>query len=122
MGPETPVPRLDQALGFHPSVRFVVTARKNGTILDAVKRRGVVSLEPTSELKTIIERLAIAHGLSQSSDDFFGRTRTIIIRKEKLVEMLFPIADWIVIVSARPDFPLGKTAELERFLNSLQKS
>jgi hypothetical protein len=115
----SPVPRLDEAIGFHPSIRFVVTAAKDGKILDAVKRRGVVSLEPSSEMKTITERFAIAHGLSRASDDYFGRTQTIIVRREKLVEMVFPFGDRMVIVSSTPRFPLGKTAELERLLRSL---
>jgi len=119
---EPPVPRLDEAIGFHPSIRFVVTAKWNGTILDAVKRRGVASLEPSREMKAITERFAIAHGLSQASDSYFGRTQTIIIRREKLVEMVFPMADRLVIVSATPRFPLGKTAELERLLRSLGRS
>jgi hypothetical protein len=117
----SPEPRFDEAIGFHPSIRFVVTARKDGTILDAVKRRGVVSLEPSSEMRTITERFAIAHGLSQADDRNFGRTQTIIVRREKLVELIFPIADRLVIISATPKFPLGKIVELEKLLKSLQK-
>jgi hypothetical protein len=116
---EPPVPRLDEAIGFHPSIRFVVTASKDGKILDAVKRRGVISLEPTSEMRTVIERFAIGYGLSQPAENHFGKTLTVIIRRKKLVEMLFPIADRLVIVSATPNFPLGKTAELEKLLTSL---
>jgi hypothetical protein len=120
MKPKSQVPRLDEAIGFHPSIRFVVTTRTDGQILDAVKRRGVVSLEPSSEMKTISERFAIAHGLSQADDSYFGKTQTIIVRREKLVELIFPIADRLVIVSATPSFPLGKTGELEKFLKSLK--
>lgn len=114
------MPRLDEAIGFHPSIRFVVTAGKDGEILDAVKRRGVVSLEPSSEMRTITERFAIASGMAQASSSYFGQTRTIIVRSEKLVELLFPMSDRLIIVSANPSFPLGKTADLEKFLRSLQ--
>jgi hypothetical protein len=114
------VPRLDEAIGFHPSIRFVVTADKDGTILDAVKRRGVVSLEPSREMKTVTERFAIGHGLSRASEGYYGRTLTIIVRREKLVELVFPIGDKLVIVSATPRFPLGKTGDLEKLLKSLQ--
>jgi hypothetical protein len=120
MSPE-PLPRLDEAIGFHPSIRFVVTSSFDGRILDAVKLRGVVSLEPSSEMKNITERYAIAHGLSQADDSFFGRTQTIIVRREKIVEMIFPIGNRLVIVSATPRFPLGKTGDLEKLLKSLMK-
>jgi len=119
---DPPVPRLDEVIGFHPSIRFVVTARRDGTILDAVKRRGVTSLEPSTEMKTITERFAIAHGLSQASDSYFGMTQTIIIRREKLFEMVFPMGDRLVIVTTTPKFPLGKVSDLEKLLRSLQTS
>ena len=96
-----------------------MTTKKDGTILDAVKRRGVTSLEPSSEMKAITDRFAIAHGLSRASDSYFGRTQTIIVRREKLVEMVFPIDDRLVIVSATPKFPLGKVSDLEKLLRAL---
>ncbi len=65
-------------------------------------------------MRTITERFAIAHGLSHADDSNFWRTQTIIIRREKLVEVIFPIADRLVIVSATPKFPLGKIGELEK--------
>ena len=118
--PQTPeVPRLDEVIGFDPSIRFVVTAGQDGAILDAVKRRGVVSLEPSSEMKTITERYAIAGGLAHASSAYFGSPLTIIIRREKLVELLFPVGDVFVIVSATPRFPLKKTGELEKLLKSM---
>jgi len=121
MKDEPPVPRLDSIIGFHPSIRFVVTAGRYGTILDAIKRRGVTSLEPSSEMRTVTERYAVLYGLTQSSNDYFGKPRAIIVRRDKLVELLFPFADRMVIISAQPSFPLGKTGELEKMLQSLMK-
>jgi hypothetical protein len=97
----------------------LVTAAKDGRILDAVKRRGTVSLEPPWELGTIAERFAIAYGLSLASENYFGKTQTVIVRSEKIVELVFPIDDRLVIVSATPRFPLGKVGELEKLLRSL---
>lgn len=119
MPPRPSVPPLDEVIGFHPSIRFVVTARKDGKILDAVKRRGVVSLEPSSEMNTVTERFAIAGGLAHASDSYFGVPQAIIIKREKMVELLFPIEERLVIVSATPDFPLGKTSQLEKLLKRM---
>jgi len=113
------VPRLDEAIGFHPSIRFVVTANKEGKILDAVKRRGIVSLEPTSQMRAIADRFAIAGGLANASDEYFGKPRAIIVLREKLVEMVFPIENRLVIVSATPRFPIGRIGDLEKMLKSL---
>ena len=89
-GGEAFVPRLDSVIGFHPSIRFVVTSGKHGNILDAVKRRKVVSLEPSDEMRSITERYAILYGLTQSSNDYFGKPSAIVVLREKLVEMIFP--------------------------------
>ena len=115
------VPRLDSIIGFHPAIRFVVTAGKFGAILDAVKRRGVVSLEPSDEMRAVTERYAILYGLTQSSNDYFGGPRAIVVLGEKLIELIFPFSDRMVIISANPAFPLGKTAELQKLISSMQK-
>ena len=122
MNGEISVPRLDSVIGLHPSIRFVVTAGRYGTILDAVKRRGVTSLEPSSEMKIVTERYAVLYGLTQGSNSYFGRPRFIIVQREKLVELLFPFTDRLVIISAHPSFPIGKTAELGKLLQSLMSS
>jgi hypothetical protein len=57
--------------------------------------------------------------LSLASENYFGKTQTVIVRSEKIVELVFPIADRLVIVSATPRFPLGKVGDLEKLLRSL---
>ena len=77
-------------------------------------------MEPSREMKTVTERYAIAAGLSQASDAYFGSAQTIIVRREKLVELVFPIKDLLVIVSATPGFPLGRTGELEKLVKKME--
>jgi len=97
----------------------VVIVNKYGTVLDAVKRAGLQSLEPPEETGRIVERWTIAKGLTAGTDNFFGRMKTIIVRREKLVELLFPLSDQMVIISAHPAFPLDKIPRLERLLEKL---
>ena len=53
------------------------------------------------------------------SDLYLGRMKTIIVRREKLVELLFPLAGFMIIVSAHPAFPLDKVPKLEKLLSEL---
>jgi hypothetical protein len=77
-------------------------------------------MEPPEETQKILERWTIARGMTAGADKFFGRMKTIIVRREKLVELLFPSSDHMVIISAHPVFPLDKTPKLEALLNKLQ--
>jgi len=96
-----------------------VIVNRSGTVLDAVKRAGLNALEPPEETERIVERWTIAKGLTAGTDKFFGRMRTIIVRREKLVELLFPSSDQMVIISAHPAFPLDKIPRLEKLLEKL---
>lgn len=111
--------QIASIFSFHPSIRFVVVVDKYGNVLDAVKRARLESLEPPEETGRIVERWTIARGMTSGTDEFFGRMKTIIVRREKLVEMLFPSSEHMVIISAHPSFPLDRTPRLENLLDKL---
>ena len=112
--------QINSVLSFHPSLRFVVTMRRDGTPLETVKRGGLEPMEPPDETRKILDRWAIGKGLTAGSDEFFGKMRTVIVRREKLVELLFPSTDYSVLVSADPTFPLDRIPQLEDLLRKLQ--
>jgi hypothetical protein len=112
--------QISSIFAFHPSIHFVMVVGEDGALLDSMKRVGTNPLEPPEETHKIMERWATARGLTSGSDEFFGKMRTIIIRRDKLVEFLFPLTGFMVIVSAHPAFPLDKTAQLEALLGKLQ--
>ena len=119
---KVPLPR-DQILtifAFHPSIRFVTVVSKEGRLLDAVTHTGMQSLEPPAETAKILQRWALSKGMLSGADDYFGRVKSVIVNREKLVEMLFPLSDQMVIISARPGFPIKNTPRLEKLLNRLQ--
>jgi hypothetical protein len=111
--------QISSVFEFHPSIRFVTIVNEDGKLLDAVKRAGLNPLEPPEETQKILERWGQARSLTNSSDQFFGKMKTIIVRREKLVEFLFPLTGFMVIVSAHPAFPLDKTHQLESLLIKL---
>jgi hypothetical protein len=112
--------QISSIFAFHPSIHFVMIVGEDGALLDSMKRAGTNPLEPPEETRKIMERWATARSLTSGSDEFFGRMKTIIIRRDKLVEFLFPLTGFMVIVSAHPAFPLDKTAQLESLLSKLQ--
>jgi hypothetical protein len=111
--------QISSIFGFHPSIRFVTIVSEDGTLLDSVKRAGLNPLEPPEETHKILERWAQARSMTNSSDQFFGRMKTIIVLREKLVELLFPLTGFMIVVSAHPAFPLDKTHQLESLLIKL---
>ena len=112
--------QITALFSFHSSLRFVTLVTKGGMLVDSVKRAGLESLEPGEQTGRIIARWSLARGMTSASDEYFGEMKTIIIRRTKLVELLFPLSDYMVIISANPTFPLEKTAKLESLLLKLQ--
>lgn len=108
---------LESAVSFHPSVRSVIVVDRGGKVLESVSRPGAESMEPPEEAEKIAVRFAVARGMSDLSETFYGKMTTIIVRREKLVELLFPHHDHVVIVSAEPAFPLERVPQLERVLS-----
>ena len=112
--------QVTEIFTFHPSVRFVKLVDKDGKLLDSVKRAGLEALEPPEETEKLLSRWTVARGLTSGADNYFGAMKTIIVRREKLVELLFPLSEYMVIIYAHPSFPLEKTAQLEGMLNKMR--
>jgi len=92
----------------------------DGTLLDSVKRAGLSPLESPEETRKIMERWAAAKDLAASSDALHGKMKTIIIMREKIVELLFPLTGFMIIIIVHPAFPLDKASQLESLLRKLQ--
>ena len=66
-----------------------------------------------------MERWVAVWNALAASDLFLGRMKTVIVRREKLVELIFPFTGFLIKITAHPAFPLEKTPQLEKLLNSL---
>jgi len=97
-----------------------VVVNEDGTLLDSVKRAGLSPLESPEETRKIMERWAAVKDLAAGSDEFYGKMKTIIVRREKIVELLFPLTGFMIIVVVHSAFPLDKTSQLEGHLRKLQ--
>jgi len=112
--------QISSIFSFHPSIHFVTLVNEDGTLLDAVKRAGLSPLEPPEETHNILERWTEARNWLTGSDKFLGEMKTIIVRREKIVELFFPLRGFVVLVSVHPAFPLDKTQQLENLLHKLK--
>lgn len=93
---------------------------EDGTLLDSVKRAGLNPIEPPEETRKALERWATASSLLAGSDVFRGKMKTIIVRREKMVELLYPSNGFMIMIIAHPAFPLEKTRQLESVLDKLE--
>ena len=64
-------------------------------------------------------RWATARSSLAESDKYHGNMKTIIVKREKEVELLFPMTNFMIVISVHPAFPLDKIPQLESLLNKL---
>jgi len=76
-------------------------------------------LEPPEEACKTALRWASAWSTLSESDLYLGKMKTMIARREKLVELLFPQNGFMIIVSVHPAFPFDKISKLEKQLSEL---
>lgn len=112
--------QISSIFGFHPSIHFVVLMTEDGTLLDSVKRAGLNPLFPAEETHKVLERWANANGWLAGSNRILGGMNAIIVRREKLIELLYPSRGFMILIIAHPAFPLDKTAKLEAVLSKLK--
>jgi len=111
--------QVSSIFSFHPSVHFVTLLNDDGTLLDSVKRAGLNPLEPPEETHKVLERWTEARNWLAGSDKFLGKMKTIVVRREKIVELFFPLHGFVILIGVHPAFPLDKTSQLESLLNKL---
>jgi hypothetical protein len=109
---------LESLLAFDRRVRSVVEVRLNGEQIASVCREGLEPLEPQNESVRVLDRTAIFAGMGSSMNGYHGRVRAAIVVKEKLSLIVFPLFDSLILVSADPEFPLQKTRQMARLLDT----
>jgi hypothetical protein len=111
--------KVSHVFDFEKSIRFVGLLTSDGKVIAEFTRPGVTALEPKSESKTIYMKAAMAIAMSTPMDKYHGRIKTAILVKEKVVLICFNLVARILLVSAAPDFQVGKVEELGRMIDQL---
>ena len=110
---------LDPILQFDSRIRTVAIIGPIGAPVASAERPGLVSLEPSSVTAKFFKRTALAGMIGGNEDRYHGRTKLVIAMREKLTLICFMISDRIMIVSAGPNFPLGRVKKLGELVDQL---
>ena len=108
---------LRALLALDPRVRSVVQVGIGGEQLASVSRDGLESLEPESETTTVLNQTAIGAGMGFSMNRYHGKVRAVIVVREKLSLVVFPLFDELILISADPDFPLERCRDMARMID-----
>lgn len=112
-----PKPHLNSLLSFDPRVRCVVALGLDGKLRTSASREGLESLEPEDETTRILYQTAIGNGMGSLANRYHGRVRAVIVVRERLSLIVFPVFEELVLISVDPEFPLEKTRELAELLD-----
>jgi len=101
-------------------IQFCALVDANGKIEAGGMRPGVRSLEPAAETPKIVTRMFLNQGINQAIDPYLGRASWAIVRREKLIQITFPLPEQKQLqITASLGYPISKVAKLRRYLNEL---
>jgi hypothetical protein len=94
-------------------IRYCGVLDEMGRVIIGGMRPGLKSLEPEDEAERVDLQVAVTRGMTEAVDLYLGETNYIIIHREKLMLIALPRSDGkTVLISAQPDFPLGRLRAL----------
>ena len=114
MGPQ---PDLEPLLEVDPRIRFAVLIDLEGRQRKVVARPGTESLEPEKETRLYLAQAVVGTDMARAADGFHGALRMVVVQREKVTVLIFPLYEGLVLVSAEPDLPLEVAAEVGRRLD-----
>ena len=110
---------LETLLAYDRNIRCVVEVGLDGQQIASACRKRLESLEPDRETMRVFEQTAVGAGMGSSLNGYHGRVRVVIVARERLSLIVFPLFDSLILVSADPDFPLQKTRRMAKLLDTI---
>jgi hypothetical protein len=108
-----PVTGFDQIFAFDKRVRFCALIDEKGNVISSQARPNLTSLNPETEDKRLFAQIGLAVVMDRGWDRFFGKTKAIVISKEKVSILIYALADMrAVIVAIEPDLPMARIPEI----------
>jgi len=113
-----PVTGFDQIFAFDKRVRFCALIDEKGNVVSSKSRPNLTSLNPETEDKRLFSQIGLAVLMDRGWDRFFGKTKAIIIAKEKVSILIYSLADLrAVVVAIEPDFPMARIGEIGELID-----
>lgn len=98
---------------FDKRIRYCGLIDEKGTLISGSLRKGITSLEPESEAPRLLSQIAIAVAMDRNWNKFFGRTKALVIFKEKVSIFIYSLSNFkAIILAVEPDFPMRKMKKL----------
>ena len=97
---------------FDRRVRFAGILDSAGRIIAGGMKKGIPSLEPSSEDLRLIANITIQLSQDKSWDKYFGKVQFTYIKREKVNVMTFYLGQKLALVSWEPDFTLQQAQDL----------
>jgi hypothetical protein len=111
--------KVERIFGFDKSIRFVILLSSEGNVIASFNKPGVTSLEPEKESNGLFMRAALTYSVSTQMDKYHGRLRAAILVRDKVTLICFMLVERIMMVSADPEFSMGKLDELGQLIDEL---
>jgi hypothetical protein len=103
---------------FDARVRYCGVLDEKGHTISGGMRPGFKSLEPEGEAERVDLQIVLVRAMSESTRQYLGKTNYIVIHRDKLMLIALPRKHKkTLLISAKPDFPLGKLKALVQLVN-----
>ncbi len=107
---------FEKIFRFDKKIRYCGVIDEKGGLVVGSMRNGLQSLEPESEDKKLFGQIAVAVGMDRRSDKYFGKTRCIVILKEKVAFFIYTLSNLknivLVVESSMSVTKMRKLGEL----------
>jgi hypothetical protein len=118
--PVSPGEFAQKIVRFDKRIRACSILDEKGNLLHQVVKDKVIGLIPQSEQLKLLIQTALQVGIDKMWDKYLGSTCHIIITREKITIMIFPLADMkSIMITAQTSFPTTRLAKLGRFIDSI---
>lgn len=109
---------FDKIFAFDKRVRFCALISEKGEVAASTSRENLTSLNPKTEDRRLFSQIGLAVTMDRGWDRFFGKTKAIVIAKEKVSILIYSLADLrAVVVALEPDFPMARIWEIGELID-----
>jgi hypothetical protein len=109
---------FDLIFAFDKRVRFCALIDEKGNVAKSKSRQNLTSLNPENEDKRLFSQIGLAVLMDRGWDRYFGKTKAIVISKEKVSILIYSLADLkAVVVAIEPDFPMSRIGEIGEIID-----
>ncbi len=104
---------------FDKRIRYCGAIDQKWNLIAGTLRKGIESLEPELEDSKLFLNIALLVSMDRSWDRYFGRTKVLVIVKEKVTIFIYSLSSLrAILLAVEPDFPITKLNKLGEILDT----